>query len=133
MQLPNENKMTKRKAMMYVTLLKTEDCTILIKQNYRGAPMYSRTLILSFHDFHRAHCRLQEEFEDTKGVIRIWISKNPMSTQWLEEKVQKDKQRSTKHTFKIKDRVTRPHKKLGLNLGAPQGKRFLLHYWLPSY
>jgi hypothetical protein len=42
-----------------------------------------------------------EEFEDTKGVIRIRISKNRQH----KEKVQKDKQRSTKHTHKIKDRV----------------------------
>ena len=28
------------------------------------------------------------------------------TTQWPKEKVQKDKQRSTKHTHKIKDRVT---------------------------
>ena len=28
-------------------------------------------------------------------------------TQWLKEKVHKDKQRSTKHTYKTKDRVTR--------------------------
>jgi hypothetical protein len=41
-----------------------------------------------------------EEFEDTNGVIRIHISKN---RQWPKEKVQKDKQRSTKHTYKTKD------------------------------
>ena len=29
------------------------------------------------------------------------------TTQWPNEKVQKDKQRSTKHTHKTKDRVTR--------------------------
>jgi hypothetical protein len=29
------------------------------------------------------------------------------TTQWQKEKVQKDKQRSTKHTYKTKDRVTR--------------------------
>ena len=29
------------------------------------------------------------------------------TTQWTKEKVQKDKQRSTKHTLKTKDRVTR--------------------------
>ena len=29
------------------------------------------------------------------------------TTQWLKEKVHKGKQRSTKHTHKIKDRVTR--------------------------
>jgi len=34
------------------------------------------------------------------------------TTQWPKEKVQRDKQRSTKHTHKTKDRVTRnPPKK----------------------
>ena len=31
------------------------------------------------------------------------------TTHWPKEKVQKDKQRSTKHTHKIKDPVTRTH------------------------
>ena len=31
------------------------------------------------------------------------------TTQWPKEKVQKDKQRSTKHTYKAKDRETRTH------------------------
>ena len=36
-------------------------------------------------------------------------------TQWPKEKGQKDKQRSTKHTYKTKDRVTRtPLKSLGI-------------------
>jgi hypothetical protein len=39
----------------------------------------------------------QEEFEDTKGVIRIHISKN------RQHNGQKCKQRSTKHAHKIKD------------------------------
>jgi len=34
-------------------------------------------------------------------------------TQWPKEKVQKDKQRSTKHTYKTKDRVTRTPLKTG--------------------
>jgi len=51
----------------------------------------------------------KKEFEDTKGTIRIRISKNRCVTQWPKEKVQKDKQRSTKHTYKTKDRVTRTH------------------------
>jgi hypothetical protein len=33
--------------------------------------------------------------------------------QWPKEKVQKDKQRSTKHTYKTKDRVTRTPLKNG--------------------
>ena len=47
-----------------------------------------------------------EEFEDTKVAIRIRISKKNRQ-QTTKEKVQKDKQRSTKHTYRIKDRVTR--------------------------
>jgi len=35
------------------------------------------------------------------------------TTQWPNEKVQKDKQRSTKHTYKTKDRVTRTPLKPG--------------------
>ena len=46
---------------------------------------------------------------------RVWKyqrdNQNPyikeQTTQWPKEKVQKDKQRSTKHTYKTKDRVTR--------------------------
>ena len=34
-------------------------------------------------------------------------------TQWPKEKIQKDKQRSTKHTYKTKDRVTRNPPKTG--------------------
>jgi len=41
---------------------------------------------------------VEEEFEDIKGG---------QTTQWPNEKGQKDKQRSTKHTHKTKDRVTR--------------------------
>ena len=47
---------------------------------------------------------LQEELEYTKGVIRIRISKNRQHND-QKEKVQKDKQRSAKHTYKTKDRV----------------------------
>ena len=35
------------------------------------------------------------------------------TTQWSKEKVQKDKQRSTKHTYKTKDQVTRTPLKTG--------------------
>ena len=44
---------------------------------------------------------MKEEIEDTKGVIRIRTSKN------RQHNGQKAKQRSTKHTHKTKDRVTR--------------------------
>jgi hypothetical protein len=42
-------------------------------------------------------------------------------TQWPKEKVQKDKQRSTKHTYKTKDRVTQTPLKPGVNSGSPEG------------
>ena len=60
---------------------------------------------------------------------RVWRyqrgNQNPyieeeQTTQWPKEKVQKDKQRSTKHTHKPKDRVTRTPVKPRVNLGAPE-------------
>jgi hypothetical protein len=51
-----------------------------------------------------------DEFEDTKGAIRIRIS--------TKRKVQKDKQRSTKHTYKTKDWVTRTPLKTGGEFGC---------------
>ena len=43
--------------------------------------------------------------------------KEEQTTQWSNEKVQKDKQRSTKHTYKTKDRVTRTRLKPEVNFG----------------
>jgi hypothetical protein len=56
---------------------------------------------------------MQEEFEDTKGVIRIRISEKKRQHNDQKEKVQKNKQRSTKHTHKTKDRATRTPLKTG--------------------
>ena len=55
-------------------------------------------------------------------IRRVWRyqrgNQNPymeeeQTTQWPKEKVQKDRQRSTKHTYKTKDRVTRTPLKPG--------------------
>ena len=66
--------------------------------------------------------RHQEEFEDTKGVIRIL-----KSTKNRQHNGQKDKQRSTKHTNKTKDRVTRtslkPGGELRVQLNARENRR----------
>ena len=43
------------------------------------------------------------------------------TTQQPKEKEEKDEQRSTKHTYKTKDRVTRTPLKTGLNSCAPEG------------
>ena len=53
---------------------------------------------------------LQEEIEDTKGVIRIRKSKK---NRQHNDQEKKDKQLSTKHTHKTKDRVTRTPLKTG--------------------
>ena len=58
----------------------------------------------------------QEEFEDTKAVIRIRIS---MKNRQHNDLKNKDKQRSTKHTHNTQDRVTRtPLKTRRVNLVA---------------
>ena len=52
----------------------------------------------------------KEEFEDTNGVIKTRISiEEEQTIPCPKETVQKEKQRSTKHTYKTKDRVTRTH------------------------
>jgi hypothetical protein len=57
-----------------------------------------------------------KEFEDTKGVIIIRISKKNRQHNGQKKN---DKQRSTKHAHKTKDRVTRTPLKPGVN-GIPQ-------------
>ena len=47
-----------------------------------------------------------------KGNQNLYIEEE-QATQWPKEKVQKDKKRSTKHTHKTKDRVTRTPLKTG--------------------
>ena len=63
-----------------------------------------------------------EGFEDTIEVIRIRKSKK--DRQHNDQK-KKDKQRSTKHAYKTKDRVTRTPLKIGGKLW--NGMQFLLH------
>ena len=60
-------------------------------------------------------------FEDIKGVIRIRISKKNRQHNGKREKIQRDKQRSTKHTHKTKDGVTLIPLKPGVNSDAPEG------------
>ena len=49
----------------------------------------------------------QEEFEDTKGGNQNPYIEEEQKTQRTKEKTPNDKQRSIKHTYKTKDRVTR--------------------------
>ena len=68
---------------------------------------------------------IQEEFEDTKGVIRIQKSKkNRQHNSGQKKKYKKTtttKKRPTKHTRKTKDRVTRTPLQTGGELMCPRG------------
>ena len=87
-----------------------------IYSNIPAAPAYG-VYISQMIRYSRA-CGSYQDFLD-RGLLlgrRVWRyqrgNQNPyiekeQKTQWLKEKVQKDKQRSTKHTHKTKDRVTR--------------------------
>ena len=61
---------------------------------------------------------LEVEVEDTKEVIRI--HKSQKNRQHNDQK-KKYKKRSTKHTCKTKDRVTRTQLKTVVNSAAPNG------------
>ena len=56
---------------------------------------------------------VKKSLKITKGVIRIHIPKKNRQHNGQKKKVQKDKQQSTKHTYKTKDRVTQTPLKTG--------------------
>ena len=88
-------------------VIRTEISSVLIWQH-----ISLQVRMMMFKDIYcTVYC--QEEFEDTKGVIRIHISKRNKQHNGQKKKVQKDKQRSTKHTHKTKDQVTRTPLKTG--------------------
>ena len=71
---------------------------------------------------YRLQCLIYDEkIEDTKGVIRIRISKKNRQHNGST----KDKQRSTKHIYKTKDRITRTALKTGGELMCSFTKCFL--------
>jgi hypothetical protein len=91
--------------------------------NFRPVSTYGIFLFFSFSQIYSLH-RWQVSSSAFIIAIRIHdknsltIPKNPFiqeeqTTQWPKEKPQKDKQRSTKHTYKTKDRVTRIPLKTG--------------------
>jgi hypothetical protein len=75
--------------------------------------IYCKTGNLRF--FPKKNCESKEEFEDTREVIKIRISKNRHHN-GQKKKIQKDKQRSTKLALKTNDRITRTQLKTGSEL-----------------
>jgi hypothetical protein len=69
---------------------------------------------------HMYRLYLRRVWRYQRGNQNLYIEEE-QTTQWSREKVQKDKQRLTKYTYKTKDLVTRTPLKLGMNLGAPEG------------
>ena len=63
---------------------------------------------------------LKKSLKIPKGQSETYIEKE-QTTQWPKEKVQKDKQRSTKHAYKTKDRVTRTPLKARGELRCSEG------------
>jgi hypothetical protein len=76
-------------------------CSLHVNINMQKLPISKRMVVgFSLQDHRPSQHRLEEE----------------QTTQWPKEKVQKDKQRSTKHTYKTKDRVPRTPPKTGSKL-----------------
>ena len=77
----------------------------------------------------KTHCRISSKrvWRYQRGNQNPYIEEE-QTTQWPKEKGQKDKQRSTKHTHKIKDRVTRTSLKTGGELRCSGRTRHNVDY-----
>ena len=62
---------------------------------------------------------LRRVWRDQRSNQNSYIKEQTL--QWREEKVQKEKQWSTKHIYIAKGRVTGFHIKIGVNSGAAEG------------
>ena len=71
---------------------------------------YKRADVVELKNLDQKGWSVQEEIEDTKEDIRIRTSKK--------NRQHNDKQRSTQHTHKIKDRATRSPQKTGGELSS---------------
>jgi hypothetical protein len=63
--------------------------------------------------FYCTSSNVKKSLKKPKGGNQNLYIKEEQTTQWPKEKVQKDKQRCTKHTHKTKERATRTPLKTG--------------------
>ena len=72
------------------------------------------------YNFTHSSCKeyIKKSLEIPKGQSETYIEEEQI-TQWQIEKVQKDKQQSTKHSYKTKERVTRTPLEIGGELRFP--------------
>ena len=82
------------------------------RQNFRKSPLLSSQIWVLYKVYWRSDRRRGWRYQ--RGNQNAYIEEQ--TTQWPKEKVRKDKQRSTKHTYKTKDRVTRTPLKTGCEL-----------------
>jgi hypothetical protein len=73
---------------------------------------YSRLICGSCFGWQSEEFNIRKVWRYQRGNQNAYIEEQ-QTTQWPKEKVQKDKQRSTKHTYKTKDLVTRTQLKIG--------------------
>jgi len=66
----------------------------------------SRFSVMLINDISSTWCTRKKSLKIPK-VYSDSVNGEELTTQWPKEKVQKDKQRSTKHTHRTTDRVTR--------------------------
>ena len=96
---------------------RNESCALNLISTFLSSPSRQKVFCFS-HDVKQQSIIqldilvLTEEFEDTKGVISIRKSKNRQHND-KKKNVLTDKQQSTKHTHKTKDRVARTPLKTG--------------------
>jgi hypothetical protein len=111
--------------ILYLTFRLSFCRTSIIHRSKSFAPKII-SIMYWVQDYHFAFC--------ARRVWRYhWGNQNPFieeqTIQWPKEKVQKDKQRSTKHTYKTKDRVTRTPLKTGVLLHAFCEGRHCANMW----
>ena len=102
---------------------------IQINQSKKKKSTSNGNLYLESRCFENIYNKSKSVFIVESGLLvrRDWKyqrgNQNPyieeQITQWPKEKVQKDKQPSTKHTYKTKDRVTWTQIKPGMNSDVP--------------
>jgi len=118
-------------SVVYVLIQKFDISFCLHNFCRRGAFIYTILLafILILHcNVNLRVCLIVLSLKIPKGGNQNPYFEEELTTKWPKEKVQKDKQRSTKHTHKTKDRVTRTPPNRGWTRVLPNGMQFLLHY-----
>jgi hypothetical protein len=101
---------------LYIFIINGVNDLLFICKLYHIFAMKNLQIFFFLHDFaitNQSGCIcLRRVWRYQRGNQNPYIEEE-QTTHWPKEKVQKDKQRSTKHTYKTKDRVTQTQLKTG--------------------